>query len=236
MRLSSVLCTIALFWFHDEIPYIQCISYARPYYRMTNNESSLYQNMRHRQDHVSSLSSSYGYQTKYISIESCRYMNITLCQKEDEYYGRMKEQIRINQRRRLSSTKEGTNVRVLVLLVQFTDHNTTDHILPTIEQINEIFNGNGGTDINPVGSIRNYFYVNSLTKYHGTFSVRFDSSCRMAFIILVMKFLLIQKKKNIHFLFLSNLIIPFLFCLFIYLFLLLLVSFWNFMMFFYIYI
>lgn len=180
MRVSAVLCTIALFWFHDETTYIHCISYARPYDRMTNNdnnESSIHRNTRlHHQDHVSSsLSSSYGYQTKYIPIESCRYMNITLCQKEDEYYGRMKEQIRINQRRRLSSTKEGTNVRVLVLLVQFTDHNNTDHILPTIEQINEIFNGNGGTDINPVGSIRNYFYVNSLTKYHGTF-VRFVRS------------------------------------------------------------
>ena len=182
MRLSSVLCTIALFWLHDEITYIKCISYARPYYGMINNEnneSSVHRNIRlHRQDHVSSLLSSYGYQTKYIPIESCRYMNITLCQKEDEYYGQMKEQIRIHQRRRLSSTNEGTNVRVLVLLVQFTDHNNTDHILPTIEQINEIFNGNGGTDINPVGSIRNYFYVNSLTKYHGTFSV-----CSVCFVV-----------------------------------------------------
>lgn len=134
-----------------------------------NNESNY--NLRHHQDYEQPKPQQQRYQTKHLPMKYCQYMNNdTLCQQEDEYYGMKKLQNQINQKRRLS-TVEGTNIRVLVLLVQFSDH-LSDRILPTKDQINELYNGPGSTATNPIGSIRAYFYINSLTKYNVTFDVQ----------------------------------------------------------------
>lgn len=59
--------------------------------------------------------------------------------------------------------------KVLVVLIRFKDH--LDRELPTREYYDELFNGPGGTDVNPVGSVRQYLFDNSLGMYDVTFDV-----------------------------------------------------------------
>jgi len=69
-------------------------------------------------------------------------------------------------RRRLNPSKG--SFTFLVLLVQFTDHQ--DRNLPSKEYFEELCNGSGPSDINPAGSIAEYFNKNS----YGQFNVRCD--------------------------------------------------------------
>lgn len=52
-------------------------------------------------------------------------------------------------------------IRVLVLLIEFSDHKKQGRKLPTPETINEVLNGNGVSDIIPTGSAKKWFEVNS---------------------------------------------------------------------------
>lgn len=67
--------------------------------------------------------------------------------------------------RRLVRT--GSNIKVLVLLLRFTDH--ADRDLPQKPYFDELFNGASGNEINPIGSIRDYFYDLSLGTYNGKY-------------------------------------------------------------------
>jgi hypothetical protein len=66
-----------------------------------------------------------------------------------------------------SSTSTVKNHRILVVLVKFLDHK--DLKVPSQQYFQTLFNGTGKSDINPIGSIREYLRINSVGKYNGTY-------------------------------------------------------------------
>ena len=102
----------------------------------------------------------YNYQPKHLSPEYCRYLNEEECRAEDEALAVTKDS------RRLALLTEG-NLKVLVLLCRFTNHKNRE--LPAKSYFEELFNGVESSDTNPVGSIKQWFYLNSLEKYNGEF-------------------------------------------------------------------
>lgn len=109
------------------------------------------------------LNVTYSYKPQYIPNEYCRYLTEEECQIEDAHY---KNKRTTEQRRRAQATTSGTNIRALVLLIKFSDH--TSRTVPPKSYLQELFNGKRGTDINPIGSIRDYLYINSVGQYNGT--------------------------------------------------------------------
>jgi hypothetical protein len=107
------------------------------------------------------LNITYNYQPKHVPIEYCRFLSETKCRLEDEHFQNTK-----SQRHRKMATSIGNNIRVLVLLVRYSDHES--RMVASKDYYNELFNGKGGTEINPVGSIREYLYINSVASYNGT--------------------------------------------------------------------
>ena len=103
----------------------------------------------------------FNYTTQHIHPEECRYLTQEQCQKKDKS--------RRHRRRRLN-TATGENIRVLVLLVKFKNHANKE--VPPREYYEELFNGDGESEINPYGSIKEWFRYNSLGKYRVTFDVR----------------------------------------------------------------
>jgi hypothetical protein len=99
------------------------------------------------------------YLPSHVSSEYCRYLTEAQCRTDNEALAVAKEQ------RRLTAT--GSNLKVLVLLCRFKDHGNRQ--LPTRDYFDELFNGEGASDVNPVGSIREWMYSNSLGRYNGTF-------------------------------------------------------------------
>ena len=95
------------------------------------------------------------YQMKYINSALCHNVTREECQgMEDD----MVENARV-----LREMVHRTGfVRVLVLLVQFTDH--ADRELPPKENYVELFQGIGISDIIPTGSVRDYLWRNSYGK------------------------------------------------------------------------
>lgn len=63
----------------------------------------------------------------------------------------------------------GQGIRVMVLLCRFTDHEDRD--LPDPSYFEELFNGSTQSDVNPVGSVRDWLYTSSLGKYEGRYNV-----------------------------------------------------------------
>lgn len=61
------------------------------------------------------------------------------------------------------------NVKVLVLLVRFSNH--VDRNLPEKSYFETLFNGVGSSDINPVGGASEYYYYSSMGMYNVTFDV-----------------------------------------------------------------
>lgn len=71
----------------------------------------------------------------------------------------------------------GDNIKVLVLPIKFADH--VDREVPTIEYLEEFFNGEGSSETNEVGSVREWLRRNSNGKYTVQFVVQdWDVSTR----------------------------------------------------------
>jgi len=102
----------------------------------------------------------YNYNPKHIHPEYCRFLSEEECVKEDEA---TLKAIQIKKERRRLSGSIGT-LRALVLLVQFPEH--TDRTLPPKEHFEELCNGDGGSTINPIGSVKQYFNEQSYGKYN----------------------------------------------------------------------
>lgn len=101
----------------------------------------------------------YDYEPSHVSAEYCRYLTEEQCRADDDAVAMRKSQ------RRLTST--GNNIKVLVLLCRFKDHAT--RVLPQRAYFETLFNGKGTSDVNPVGSLRDYMYSNSHGRYNGLF-------------------------------------------------------------------
>lgn len=105
------------------------------------------------------LNVDYGYETQHINPEHCRYLSEDRCRRLDEEHGPS---------RRLNPST-GRQFRVLVLLIKFPE-NTRE--LPPREYYDELFNGKGNSEVNPVGSVKEWLRYNSLGKYRVSFDVR----------------------------------------------------------------
>jgi hypothetical protein len=99
------------------------------------------------------------YQPVHIHPEYCRYVTEDTCRANDEAAARSIEK---RQQRRLNPSKG--SFTVLVLLVQFTDHQ--DRVLPPKEYYEELCNGSGPSATNPVGSISEYFDQSSYGQFN----------------------------------------------------------------------
>ena len=86
----------------------------------------------------------------------CRHLTVNECQRRD-------------QKRRLN-VAHGDGIRVIVLLIKFADHK--DMEVPPREYYEELFNGDGQSEVNPVGSVKEWLRYNSLGKYQVYFDVR----------------------------------------------------------------
>jgi hypothetical protein len=101
----------------------------------------------------------YYYQPIHIHPEYCRYVTEDTCRANDEAAARSIEK---RQQRRLNPSKGAFTV--LVLLVQFTDHQ--DRVLPPKEYYEELCNGSGPSETNAVGSISEYFNQSSYGQFN----------------------------------------------------------------------
>lgn len=111
------------------------------------------------------LNMTYTYTPKHLHPEQCRFLSEEQCEVED---GVIEHAIHGTHGRHLAPTT-GT-VRVLVLLVRFADH--TNRELPLRDFFEKIFNGDGISEINPVGSIKEYYRYASVGQYRVSFDVR----------------------------------------------------------------
>jgi M6 family metalloprotease-like protein len=112
------------------------------------------------------LNITYNYEPLHFSQEHCRHLTEDDCRTEDETIGHAKRRLH----GRHLSPSIGDNIRILVILVRFSDHES--RVLPPREYIEELFNGDGVSDINVVGSIKEYLRYASLGKYRVQFDVR----------------------------------------------------------------
>jgi M6 family metalloprotease-like protein len=112
------------------------------------------------------LNITYSYVPLHFSPEHCRYLSEDDCRTQDEAIGHSKRGLH----GRHLSPSVGDNFRILVILVRFSDHGS--RALPPREYIEELFNGEGVSDVNPVGSIKEYLRYASLGKYRVQFDVR----------------------------------------------------------------
>ena len=106
------------------------------------------------------LSIRYDYRPRHVSDEHCRFLTEEQCQADDEV-------VAISKKKRLL-TSTGKNIRVLVVLCRFSDH--TNRQLPDRTYFETLFNGKGPSAVNPVGSIREWLFTNSLGRYNGKLS------------------------------------------------------------------
>lgn len=82
------------------------------------------------------------------------------CQEQDQNVGFAS--------RKGSAVNRGT-VKVLVVLCRFKDHQ--DRKLPPVSYYDELFNGKGPSEINPIGSIREYLLWSSQGRYNGVYAM-----------------------------------------------------------------
>jgi immune inhibitor A len=105
----------------------------------------------------------YNYEPKHIPTIHCLlYLTEERCQELDEEYGAKQAVRRLN-------PSIGDRIRVLVLLVKFPD---TTYPLPDRDYLEQLFNGNGATVANEIGSIKDWLRYNSLGRYRVSFDVR----------------------------------------------------------------
>ena len=120
------------------------------------------------------LNITYGYQTKNLPPEYCRYLNETVCQQEDERQGEFRENRRkLRESRRLANPSIGT-YQIVVLLGYFPEDTSlyTNNIVPSQSYVHTLYNGPGNSTINPVGSLHDWIMYNSVNLYHSTFNVQ----------------------------------------------------------------
>jgi hypothetical protein len=108
------------------------------------------------------LNVTFAYEPRFVDPEQCRHLTEDQCREQDEGLGNAIAN------RRLSAPNTG-EVKVLVLLCRFRDHVGVD--LPSKAYFDEMFNGDGPSDLNQVGSIKEWLYYNSVGKYRVTFEV-----------------------------------------------------------------
>lgn len=102
----------------------------------------------------------YTYNPKHIGDEKCRYLTPQACQDLDEKVGHKRAERRLN-------PSIGESIRVVVLLVRFSDH-TNKQDLPTREYFEDFFNGEG----TEMGSVKEWLRFNSVGRYRVHFKVR----------------------------------------------------------------
>lgn len=115
------------------------------------------------------LNITYNYKPEHVQEEHCRYLTEEQCREDDEGLGHAAA----GRHGRHLSPSVGNRLRILVVLLRFKDH--VDRVLPPREYFEEMFNGNTGntlSNVNPVGSVKEYFRYSSLGKYRVQFDVR----------------------------------------------------------------
>lgn len=113
------------------------------------------------------LNITFNYQPSHISDEHCRHLSEEQCRTDDEAAAGAKAQRVLASSTPASGFTHGNHLKVLVLLCRFSDH--ANRQLPTRAYYDELFNGAGLSAVNPVGSIRQWMYFNSVGKYNGMF-------------------------------------------------------------------
>ena len=99
----------------------------------------------------------FNYTTRGVHPEVCRYMNQTECEEVDGLMRKLQDQL-----------EPKGKIRALVLLVQTNDNFPT----PPREEIERLFNSDTiDDDINPTGSVKDYFFQNSLGRMEVEFTV-----------------------------------------------------------------
>jgi hypothetical protein len=97
------------------------------------------------------------YRPRHISPANCWLLTDEECQQEDEAVATAKRRGLVNR---------GT-VKVLVVLCRFKDHATRE--LPPPSYYEELFNGKGPSEVNPIGSVREYLLWSSQGRYNGAY-------------------------------------------------------------------
>lgn len=105
------------------------------------------------------LNIDYPYSPKHFGDEKCRYLTPQACQDRDEHVGRQRAERRLN-------PSIGDGLRVIVLLIRFSDHTNRD--LPSREFFEDFFNGEG----REYGSVKEWLRFNSVGRYRVHFDVR----------------------------------------------------------------
>lgn len=100
----------------------------------------------------------FDYEPEHLSHQHCRHMSEEECQAEDEGLADAKA----GRNGRHLSPSTGQALRILVLLIRFPNHK--DRVLPSQEYFEELFNGSQ-SDVNPIGSIKEYLRFSSLGMY-----------------------------------------------------------------------
>ena len=108
------------------------------------------------------LNVTYNYVPKFIHPEHCRYVSEEECKRADYERGMAVAERRLN-------PSVGT-FKVLVLLIYFPEDDPTTR--PNRDYFETLFNGEGMSEVNPVGSIREWLLYNSVGKYNVTFDVQ----------------------------------------------------------------
>lgn len=106
------------------------------------------------------------YAPQYISPQHCRFLTKAECVRDDEAV-RARLMAEGDGRRELQGGSGSTfvtqgNVKILVLLCRFKDHETK--VLPDRSHYDQLFNGG---EMNPVGGLSEWLYANSAGQYQG---------------------------------------------------------------------
>lgn len=111
------------------------------------------------------LNITYGYEPQHLTHEHCRFLTEEDCQYEDEHLG---DALQSRNDRRLGPST-GDRLRGIVILLRFKGHE--DRPLPDREYFEEMFNGIGESEVNPIGSMKEYLRFNSMGRYGIHFTV-----------------------------------------------------------------
>jgi hypothetical protein len=133
------------------------------------------------------INQTHSYRPRHLPLHQCHYLDDDECRRQDEYQaGIVAERQRLSsiddatvlnhetrrqwqRRRRLLEAPRRGNIKVLVLLIRFADHQ--NRILPSRTYFDALFNGdapNSPIKVNAVGSIKEWLRYNSMGRYKGT--------------------------------------------------------------------
>lgn len=109
------------------------------------------------------LNATFEYRPLHLNPEHCRNLSKERCQERDEIHGRQQAQ----NRRHLATG----NMNILVLPMYFPEDRNILGQLASVEYLDELLNGVGTSDINPVGSVKAWMEYNSFGAFSPTFVV-----------------------------------------------------------------